>query len=364
MRVFHVMASGDRGGGADHLAALAPSLVRLGIECSAVVSSDGPLAGRLAGLGIPVVGLEMMRSRVDPAAVLGLKRLVRQQHPDLIHCHGTRAGFFAALSRPDPPLVYTVHGLAYRQGCGVVRRGMLLAAEALACHAAAEVLSVSAADLEDLRRRHALSRDRGLHISNAVDTERFSPGDRSAIRARLGLSSESIVVGTVSRLVPQKSVGDLIDAVLACAGLNLVVVGDGPERCALEARAAHGSDRIQFLGSRDDVPDILKALDIFALSSRWEGEPIALLEAMATGLACVATATSGAAEVLADVRTGLLVEIGRPQAMAAALMRLAGDAPARRAMGEAARATVRGRSWGAVAAQIAAVYQRIDRRRF
>jgi glycosyltransferase involved in cell wall biosynthesis len=359
MRALHVMASGERGGGADHLAALLPELVALGVSCSAVVSPEGPLARRLESLGIPVERLEMMRSRINLGAVRGLGAVIRRELPTVVHCHGTRAAFFVALARPSLPLIYTVHGLAYRQEVGPVRAGVMFAAEAVACRSATQVLSVAAADLVDLKRRHFLGRDRGIHIPNAVDLVKFAPGDRRQARADLDLPIDGTLVGTVSRLVPQKALGDLIDAVLAIDELSLVIVGDGPERAALGARARRGKGRVLFLGARDDVPQILRSLDIFALSSRWEGEPIALLEALATGLPCVVTRTTGAVEVLEGSAAGRLVEIGRPEALSAALMDVARNAPVRQAMGQAARRTVANRSWPKVAAQVVEVYRAV-----
>jgi glycosyltransferase involved in cell wall biosynthesis len=201
--------------------------------------------------------------------------------------------------------------------------------------------------------------DAGVHIPNAVDTERFAPGDMAAARRRLGLPSGAFVVGTVSRLVPQKSLHDLVDAAILCPEVTLVIVGDGPLRGDLEARAQVAGERIRFAGARDDIPDILPAFDVFAMSSRWEGEPIALLEALAAGLPCVATATSGAREVLETGSLGVLVDVGAPEAMAAALESLRVDPGARRTLGEAGRASMRSRSWAKSAEMLVAVYEAV-----
>jgi glycosyltransferase involved in cell wall biosynthesis len=361
VRVIHVMASGERGGGADHLVGLLPELVRLGVAGRAVVGPEGPLASRLEALGLEVHRVAMMRSRVDVAAITRLRHELTQQAPDIVHAHGTRGAFFVALGRPPAPLVYTAHGLAYRQSVAAWRRGILLGAEAVACRAAAQVVSVSTADLVDLRRRRLVGPAAGVHIPNAVDTQRFAPGDRTAARQRLDLPVDVFVVGTVARLVPQKSVQDLVDAALVCPEVTLVIVGDGPLRGELETRAGAARGRIRFLGARDDVPDILRALDAFALSSRWEGEPIALLEAMATGLPCVATAIAGVREVLGDGQLGMLVEVGSPQAMARAMRLLRADPGLRRRLGEAGRSEMESRSWAAVAAQLVDVYAAVVR---
>jgi glycosyltransferase involved in cell wall biosynthesis len=343
------------------LVGLLPELVRLGVAGRAVVGPEGPLASRLEALGLEVHRVAMMRSRVDVAAITRLRHELTQQAPDIVHAHGTRGAFFVALGRPPAPLVYTAHGLAYRQSVAAWRRGILLGAEAVACRAAAQVVSVSTADLVDLRRRRLVGPAAGVRIPNAVDTQRFAPGDRTAARQRLDLPADAFIVGTVARLVPQKSVQDLVEAALACPEVTLVIVGDGPLRRELEDRARAARERIRFFGARDDVPDILRALDVFALSSRWEGEPIALLEAMATGLPCVATAIAGVREVLGDGQLGMLVEVGSPQAMARAMRLLRADPGLRRRLGEAGRSEMESRSWAAVAAQLVDVYAAVVR---
>ena len=361
MRVLHLMASAARGGGAEHLTGLLPELVRSGIECAAAVGTDGPLAERLRAAGIETRTIDLMHSRVDPGAAARLRRLVKSVSPGLVHYHGTRAAFFGAVARilPGmPPPIYTVHGLSYRKETPRWRRPIFLAAEAMACRGLAGIVSVAAADLEDLVRRGFASAERALHLPNAVDAQRFFPGDRLEWRRRFDLPQDAFIVGTTSRLVPQKSVGDLIETIAVCPDTLLVVAGDGPERPALEEQARALGDRVRFLGERDDVPDLLRALDVFALASRWEGEAISLLEAMATAVPCVATATTGAREVLEGTGAGLLVEIGSPAALAGALRTLRERADLRVSMSLAGRRAVKDRTYAAAGRTLAAFYGR------
>lgn len=363
MRVVHVMASGERGGGADHLAGLLPELRRLGVECIAAVGVHGPLGDRLEGAGFHVARFDLMRSRLDPRVVLDLRAGLRRLEPDLVHCHGTRAAFMVTLGMVPGPWIYTAHGLSYRQSGSFLRRGLRLAAETAVCRRADQVVSVSSADLEDLVRRRALPAGRGVHIPNAVDTERFRPRDRAIARGRLGIPDDAFVVGTVARLVPQKGVDDLVSAAALLPGVTVVVVGDGPLRGTLEHQASTEGVGAAFLGPRDDVDEVLPAFDVFVLPSLWEGEPIALLEAMAAGLPCVATATSGSREVLTQPGRGVLVPVGDPPAIAAAVAALRSDASRCASLGAAARAAVALRSWGAAAARLVDLYQGVlDRR--
>lgn len=362
MRVLHVMASGAVGGGATHLCRLLPALRELGFECEAAAGDDGPLADRLESMGFRAHRVELMRARLDPAAPARLASLLRAVRPDVVHWHGTRAAFFGAWALPRlgraPRAVYTAHGLSYRKDLGPAGRALYLGVELVACRAADHVISVSRADLEDLLRRRLVVPDRATHIPNPLDVERFADGDRAAARAALDLPADAFVCGTVARLVAGKAVGDLLDAVERLPAVTLLVVGDGPLRAGLEVRARPLGDRVRFLGTREDLPTILPALDVFALPSRWEGEPVALLEALAAGLPCVATATEGARAVLEGTGAGILVPVGSPAALAAAIAQVAEAAFERMRMARAAREAVAGRSSRKVAEAVARVYGR------
>ena len=381
------MASGARGGGAAHLVDMLPALRRTGWDCEAAVGRDGPLGADLADLGIPVHYVNLMERRLAPLRALRLAGLTDRLAPDIVHLHGTRAAFFHAIGaafrrragwprgRGCRPVVYTAHGLAYRKDAGWVERQVSLLAERVACRGTQAVISVSRADLTDLEQRGFLGGRRGFHVANAVRIPAADGAGRTAARRRLGLPPDARVVGTVSRLVPQKAVGDLVDAVARIApGFGgssappaLVVVGDGPLRGDLGRRveAGTGGARVMLVGARGDVPEILPAFDVFVLSSHWEGEPIALLEAMAAGLPCVATATEGAREILGDDgSSGRLVPIGDVVRLGEALAGLLRDADARRALGSAGRARVRARTPEVQAERVARVYrQLVDRNR-
>jgi glycosyltransferase involved in cell wall biosynthesis len=172
-------------------------------------------------------------------------------------------------------------------------------------------------------------------IPSGVDTDRFAPGrDRAAAKTRLGLTPDTVVIGTVGRLEPRKGTDTLLDAVAA--------LGAEHPHAALVARAERLgiAARVRFLGDRADVDEVLAALDLFVLPSRTEGMSNALLEAMAMALPVVATAVGGTPEVIADGRSGVLVAADDPAAMAAAIGRVLVDPARGRGLGEAARTVV------------------------
>jgi glycosyltransferase involved in cell wall biosynthesis len=167
-----------------------------------------------------------------------------------------------------------------------------------------------------------------LHvIPNGIEYERFataSPIDWT----ELGLPRDAQVVLCIGRLEPQKGIDDLLtawaDVVPAHPSAHLVIVGDGPDRATLE-RQAEGlalRARVHFLGRRDDVPRFLQGAVGLALPSRWEGMPNVVLEAMAAAKPVVATQVEGTAELVVPERTGWLVPVSHPPALASALREL------------------------------------------
>ena len=166
-------------------------------------------------------------------------------------------------------------------------------------------------------------------VPPGLPADRFeTPATRLAARELIGVPSGGFIVGTAGRLARQKRHDVLIRAVSSLTDLiptiHLVVMGDGELRDETELLARQLlPGRITFSGHRKDVPSILTALDVFALSSDFEGLPFALLEAMATGLAIVSTDVQGAGEAIRDSEEGLLVPPNDPASLARAIARLA-----------------------------------------
>ena len=361
------MASGARGGGANHLLGLLPELSNLGIQCSACVGQDGPTLESLRALGIDARAIELMGLRSDARKPSRVNRVIQEANADIVHYHGTRAAFFGLSGARMRGLctkhtVYTAHGLSYRKEMAPPFKALYTGIESFVCRTAGMVISVSRRDLDDLCRRGYVNIDHGFHLPNAVDTQRFCPGDRTAAREKIGLGKEQFWAGTVSRLVPQKSVGDLIEAMKHCPEqVHLCIAGDGPQRIQLEKEATPLGSRVHFLGEREDIPDLLRAWNVFVLPSRWEGEPISLLEAMATGSACVATDTLGSREIVGESDAALLVEVGNAREIAGGIGRLFEDPTLMSTLGARARKLMSERSYPKMAQRLSRLYEQLLR---
>jgi glycosyltransferase involved in cell wall biosynthesis len=209
-----------------------------------------------------------------------------------------------------------------------------------------------------------------LHvIPNGIDTLRFLPNSeaRQRVRAELGIPDSAWVVGTVGRLSPEKNQALLIEAMapLLDSSRHLVIVGDGPEREQLmaRARATPRPELVHFAGSRKDPESLLAAFDAFALTSNSEGLPLGLLEAMAVGIPVVATAVGGVPDVVEPGVTGSLVTAGDRASLAAELARLStGPADAVEAARAARRMVLERHSTEQMASSYERLYGRVNRR--
>ena len=337
------------------LLALMQGMVRAGHEVAGV-SADGPLLDEVRGAGFRVEVVPFSRSynlASHLRAYRALVELFRRERFDMVHVHTPVAaliGRIAARRAGVPRIVYTAHGFYFHDRMAWPRRAAFIALEWLAGRVT-DVLFTQAREDAETARRLGLCRGGVVEaIGNGVDPGRFYPpgpddARRSELRAALGAPAGAVVVMMIGRLVAEKGYLELFEA-MGRIGAVLWVVGERLEsdrRSAVEAAVAGLEEhpelakKIRFLGYRRDVPDLLRAADIFTLPSHREGMPRSIIEAMMTGLPVVATDIRGSREEVVPGETGLLVPVGDSEALAEALSRLVGDAALRRRLGRAGR---------------------------
>jgi glycosyltransferase involved in cell wall biosynthesis len=306
----------------------------------------GPIGPEIAALGVAVIPLGIAPGWRHPFAWWSIVRYLRQAQPHIVHTFMLPASLYgrsAAVVARVPLIIGTEVNIYERKQWHHIIVERLLAARSACVVASAE--AVKRAYVGQL----GISGDTVRVVYNAVNWDRLrataAPHD---VRARLSIPPDRIVVGVVATLQDKKGHRVLLDAVAQTAGLEhvwLMLIGDGPERRALEAYATTLGirERVTFCGTRRDLGNLLPAMDVFALPSLWEGLPLALILAMGAGRPVVATGIAGIPEVVSDGETGLLVEPGDPVALGSALARMCGDAALRARVGAAARASVRER---------------------
>lgn len=310
----------------------------------------------------------------DLVALMRLWRFFRRGRWDVVHTHSSKAGILGRLAARlagVPVIVHTVHGWGYtpEQPAWVFR--LFVWAERICARCCGVIVVVTAEDQKDGLARGIGRPSQYRLVRSGIEIEAYRdvPVTREEARAALDLPADAFVVGSVGRLSAQKSPLDLVEGFARVArarsDAHLVLVGDGPLRGEVEGRvtALGLGERVQLLGLRRDVPRLLRAFDVFALTSRWEGLPRVFPQAMAAGLPIVATRVDGAVDAIVDGETGLLVEVGDVAALGRALLALAEDPARRSRMGAVGFARVDEFSAKRMVRQLESLYAELLERR-
>ncbi|MFF9620137.1 glycosyltransferase [Streptomyces griseosporeus] len=338
-RVLHIAQPVDGG-----VARVVTDLVRAQLATGlrvAVACPDSPYATDLRHLGADVRPWRATRSPGPALAgeVRRLARIVADVGPDLVHAHSAKAGLAGRLAvRGRIPTVFQPHAWSF-EAVGGLTAALALAWERRGARWAARTVCVSEA--ERVRGARAGIAGRWSVIPNGIDSDRFGPAPAGAVRAALlpdGDPAAPLVV-CVGRLCRQKGQDVLLAAwetvLRRLPDARLVLVGDGPDRERLRARAP-GS--VLFAGAVADPVPWYRAADLVVLPSRWEGMALAPLEAMGCGRPVVVTDVDGARESLpSDLAAHCLVPPGDPASLAGSVATLLGDAPLRASLGHRAR---------------------------
>ena len=315
------------------------------------LASDGATADAMRREGVRLHALGHTGG-MNLGLALKLRKLIRQERPDLINTHHLAPLLYARLASWSlvrrPPLIHTVHVLpeVHREHGSMSRKAVAL--YHLLLKQANHVVCVSQAERERLRKVPGLPPSGVTAVPNGIDIGAYRPMPPSAeLRSELGIPAGVSIITNVGAFRAQKNQTGLVEAfrriVARRQDVVLLLVGgpvaDGSAlRDAEQAVASHGlANHVRFLGARPDVPQILALTDIYVQPSLYEGLPLSVLEAMAMQRAVVATDVGGNNELVRDGRTGLLVPPGDPQAICDAVLRLLDNPSLRASLGLAAR---------------------------
>ena len=303
-----------------------------------VTGEGGPLADRAREAGMKVLVEPSLVSPISPrndaAALARLTSICLEHEFDVVHTHSAKAGALgrvAAHRAGVPVVVHTYHGFPFHDFQDPVRHAAYVAIERRLARITDHVLAIGTGVAAEALRR-GLARPTTLHtVAPVVDsvTVPRTPRTRACARALLDLTDDVPVIGTVARADYQKAPEHLLDALdrLRHRDAMVVWVGGGPLLESVRRQAARRglADRFRMVGERSDVAHILPAFDLFALSSRYEGLPCAVVEAMRCGLPVVATSVNSVPDLVVPGCSGVLVPPGRPDLMAEALDDLLDD---------------------------------------
>lgn len=281
----------------------------------------------------------------DLAALYKIFKILKSTTPTIVHTHSSKAGIigrWAAYLAGVPIIIHSIHGFGFHESQGKVTRRLFIILERLTSLITDRFIAVARENIEKGEGFRIFERGKVSLIRSGIDISRFRDVrvDRGAIKVGLGLNPDLPLVGMVACLKPQKAPVDFImmaDYVHRIFPLvNFIIIGDGELREEIQETITrlNLNDRVVLAGWRRNIPEIMKSLDIFVLTSRWEGLPKVLLEARAAGLPIVATRVDGAPEVIIDGVNGYLFEPADVKGMAERVTRLLEDPIMARTMGK------------------------------
>ncbi len=338
LRILHTESSLGWGGQEIRILTEARGVADAGHEVVLAVPRDSRIFAEAAHHGVHAVEAPIARKGLT--AVMALRRLVLEGRFDVVNTHSSTDSWAAALAcatlASAPPLVRTRHISAPVPGNAATRW--------LYGQATRRIVTTGERLREQVIAETGVDPARVVSIPTGIDLARFHPGDAGAARARLGLPAGAAIVGIVATLRSWKGHRYVLQAIAAMQRRDvlLAVVGDGPQRAALEALAGELGlgDAVRFAGNQADVAPWMRAFDVFCLPSYAnEGVPQALMQAMACGLPVLSCPVGSIDEIVADGVTGALVPPQDAERLRQALEALLDDPAWRRALGSAAHAT-------------------------
>jgi len=386
MKIARIIARLNVGGPARHVTWLTRELAPPEFESTLIAGTVPPgeddMAYFAADNGIEPILIPELSRELSPKDVVSLLKIYRElKHiqPDIVHTHTAKAGTIgriaammyrwltwqALIGRPRPlKTVHTFHGHVFHSYYGALKtRIFLLIEQILAKTATDKIIVISHQQFDEIWHTFRIGSRRQFEIIPlGLDLEPYSIDDplANSLRSVLGIDDETLIVGFTGRLTEIKNIPMLLAAISEITGredgdipkMKFVIVGDGSLRDDLihHADELQISEFVTFLGHRGDIPEIVKQFDIFVLTSKNEGTPLSMIEAMAAGIPVVSTCVGGVADLIGPAtldndgfrvcQRGIAVDTFEPDDLANALIHLANSPQLSENLSSAARTFV------------------------
>lgn len=321
MRVLQLIDDASLGGGQMHVLLLSKYLHCENIEIAIATESTGWLVNQAQILEIPTYAIAIS-NKLTWQSFQNIYQLLKTQKFDVIHTHGGTAGFWGRLVatclKPKPKIIHTYHGLHYLNTAQTkslkqkIKTTIFQKIDQLLLAVTDQIICVCRSDYEKAIAAKVATSSKTAIVYNGIEIDKFSqPIDQETSRKIFATAPTDFIFGNVGRFHEQKGHQYLLKAFAKVSDrARLLIIGDGELKDELIKLAddLQISDRIVFLGARSDVHEFLSAINVFIMPSLWEGQPIALLEALAMGKPCIVSDVDGISEVITNNVNGYLVK--------------------------------------------------------
>ncbi|MEZ7892470.1 MAG: glycosyltransferase [Candidatus Wallbacteria bacterium] len=340
LNVLYFITSSDTGGAQKHLVALVKHFLRKNHQIKVVTSPGEPMNGNLRKLGIKPIILNYLQKKINPfydfITFYQLSRILIENDFQIIHCHSTKAGIIgrlAAFFAGVPVKIFTAHGFVFHENMNFFKRSLCVLAEKIGGIFSDCIITVSGADWKKAVKNHIAPRRKLKLIQNGIEINEInnfsvnvSDENRKKWRGKYKISDNAIIIGSVGRLVYEKSYETAIKAFKKVSEKNeravMLIAGGGYELRKLEGliKKLGLESKVVLTGEIENIYEIYSIIDIFFLSSIKEGLPYSLLEAGAFGLFSVCTNAGGISDVIKTGKNGILCQSGNEDSFVDALL--------------------------------------------
>lgn len=328
MKILYYITRSDWGGAQAHLLDLVSELSKKEIRCEVVIGEKGLLYERLKELGIKVHHLETLAHAINPIsdikAIIGLKRIIKQVNPDIVHLHSTKAGWIGRIAAriAKEKIIFTAHGWCFTEGVAERRRKFGIMIEKALSKITDKVICVSKYDEALALREKVIKPEQVVTIYNGVRASEMKEV------LKLDENDSIIKIVMVARFAAPKDQETLIRAMSFLdqdVHVYFIGAGDTIASAKLLTKEKNLEKRVHFLGDKDHVVNYLKDANVFVLSSNYEGFPISIIEAMSVGLPIVASNVGGVSELVKHKVNGLLFDKGNVEELSSCLKMMISD---------------------------------------